>query len=641
MTAAPISERRGEGTSSGSGTAGAPRAGVEVNRLDRAALLLGSRGRRRSLRELLPLLRATLRLVWVAGRRDALVTLAIQLFASLAVVVQVVLIKAVLDGVLLIEEAGSEATDILLPVVLLAVLSAVTSVAATITALRQRILSELVSREVWRRLLDVTAEIQLTTFEDPDFYDQVQRVRLSAAARTLSLSYGLVALVSGVLGAAAAVVAVAALAPPILPLVLLSGIPLLLASLRTGRLEFGFSLWQSPRYRQMSYLQNLLTGRDEAKEVRAFALAAALRKRWEQVSTIYIDALRAHARRRARVSLLGHGTAGLLTGATLVLVVVLVDGGRIDLASAGAALVAVRLLAGRLSETVTGVGQIFESSLFLDDLDDFLQRRPNPLAVSSRRPDVSDFTEIAADQVSFTYPGSAEPSLHEVSMRIRRGQVVALVGENGSGKTTLAKVLAGLYEPTTGAVRWDGNDVAGLDAAALRRRIAVIFQDFVRYKLSARDNVALGRPEHVDDERVAAASRHAGAATFLERLPEGYDTILSKEFVGGTDLSLGQWQRVALARAFIKDAPFVILDEPSSALDARAEHDLFSRIRTLFAGRTVLLISHRFSTVREADFIYVLRAGEIVECGDHDALMSQQGLYAELFELQARPYVVT
>jgi ATP-binding cassette subfamily B protein len=227
-----------------------------------------------------------------------------------------------------------------------------------------------------------------------------------------------------------------------------------------------------------------------------------------------------------------------------------------------------------------------------------------------------------------------------VSLAIRAGEIVALVGENGSGKTTLAKLLAGLYRPAQGVIRWDGLDLSTIDPDELRRSIAVIFQDFIRYHLPARENIGLGRVDGIDDlGAIRDAARHAGADTFIESLTRGYDTMLGPEFIGGTDLSIGQWQRMALARAFVRDAPFVILDEPTAALDPRAEHDLFERIRTLLSDRTVLLISHRFSSVRSADRIYVLRHGQVVEHGRHEELMALDGLYAELFTLQAKQYV--
>jgi ATP-binding cassette, subfamily B, bacterial len=238
--------------------------------------------------------------------------------------------------------------------------------------------------------------------------------------------------------------------------------------------------------------------------------------------------------------------------------------------------------------------------------------------------------------------------LREVCLDLRAGEEVALVGENGSGKTTLAKLLAGLYRPDSGTICWDDTDISTVDPDSLRTRIAVIFQDFERFHLTAAENIGLGRVEAIDDPAgIRGAAEQAGADAFIQRLPDGYDTMLGPEFtralVGpkdrGTDLSVGQWQRMALARAFYRRTPMVILDEPTAALDPRAEAELFDRIRSLLTGRSVLFISHRFSSVRSADRIYVLDAGRVVESGSHQELMATEGLYAELFTLQAAAYL--
>lgn len=225
-------------------------------------------------------------------------------------------------------------------------------------------------------------------------------------------------------------------------------------------------------------------------------------------------------------------------------------------------------------------------------------------------------------------------------MKIDRGEIVALVGENGSGKSTLAKLVAGLYEPSTGQIRWDGMPVTPATSSTVRASTAVIFQDFVRYAVDARSNIAFGRPDvEVDQAEVERAAEASGAAAAIDSLPDGYDTTLTRLFDGGQDLSGGQWQRVAIARAFYKDSPLVILDEPSAALDPRAEYDLFASLRETLRGRSALVISHRFSTVRNADRIYVLDQGRVIESGSHDELMRQSGVYAELFRLQASTYL--
>lgn len=611
----------------------------DVNRLDYLELAVASKQRRKSVREFPRLLATAARLLWTSGRRVALTTFAVQGVSAVAIAVQVILVKIVLDRILASNRASGSLRDALLPTVGLVLVNSLTSVAAIVGGLQQRLMAELVDRQVQRQVLDVTQAVDLSDFEDPDFYDQARRVEVSATTRTLQVTQAMIAVVTGGIGMAAGVIAILALAPVLLPLLLLSGIPLFVVARRGGRLEFAFAVKQTMAQRQRYYLTRVLTGRDQAKEVRAFALGELLRNRWDRSLANYLSDLTLHLRRRTKLALLGNLLSGVLTAAALAVAFSLVASGQLSLSTAGAALFAVRLLAGRVSSVVTGVGAIYECALFLEDLQSFLARRPAAIASRSTLPAPEVFEEIRLDDVTYTYPQANRPSLRHVDVTLRRGQVIALVGENGSGKTTLAKLLAALYEPDEGAIRWDGRDVRSFDPDSLRRRIAVIFQDFVRYQLSAHDNIGLGYGEGVSDEQVRAAAENSGAARLLERLPAAYETLLSKEYAGGVDLSLGQWQRVALARAFIRDAPLVILDEPSASLDARAEHELFQKVRTLLVGRTVLLISHRFSTVLTADHIYVLKEGQVVEQGSHAELLAAAGLYAELFTLQASAYL--
>ncbi|MGY1812843.1 ABC transporter ATP-binding protein [Blastococcus sp. SYSU D00820] len=582
---------------------------------------------------------AAVRLVWAASPLRCAVTFGVQAMASLSLLVQVLLVDQVLSILTEAPGTGRRIGDALLPVAMLTVVSTATTVGLAAANLQNRVLGDLVNREVWRKILDVSFGVDLATYEDPEFHDQAARVQASAGPQTEAVAYGVVLLVGDVLGIIAGAVGLFAVAPLLAPLLLLSGVPLIVVSQVVGRREFAFALRQSEPTRRRHYLEAVLVQRELAKEVRAFALQSRLRARWEQYYDAYLRDTREHVNRRLRMLLAGHLMAALLSGAALVLAVVLVARGSLSVAAAGAALVALRLLGSRVSGATQNVGTIFEASLFLRELAGFYARRPEAgrRAGLARAPE--EFEEIRATRISFTYPRAPQPALRGVSITLRRGEVVALVGENGSGKSTLAKLLADLYEPDEGIITWDDVDLRSLDPESVRRRMAIIFQDFARLRLSARDNIALGALDgEADEPAVRRAATQADADDFLAALPHGYDTVLSKEFSGGTDLSLGQWQRVALARAFVRDAPLLILDEPSASLDPRAEYELFERIRTLFADRTVLLVSHRFSTVRQADRIYVLSQGQVLEEGNHEHLMAAQGVYAELFDLQARAY---
>jgi ATP-binding cassette subfamily B protein len=362
----------------------------------------------------------------------------------------------------------------------------------------------------------------------------------------------------------------------------------------------------------------------------------------QRLNILYADYLRdlaQHLLHRSKLGAVGSLGSAILLALTLILLVWLISTGRLSIADAAAALVGIRLLAGQVHQGFTGVQTIFESGPFIDDLDGFLTLAPAAEGGSRQIGPPTEFHRIRADAVTFSYPGRSQLALQAANIEINRGEVVALVGENGSGKTTLAKVIAGLYEPGSGAVRWDGTDVRTFRPELYRERVAIIFQDFVRYALSAEENIAIARPnDEIDHAAVREAAKIADADSFLSALPAGYQTPLSRRFAGGHELSGGQWQKVAIARAFYRRAPLVIIDEPTASLDARAEYELFSSLHEVLRGRSALIISHRFSTVRTADRIYVLDRGRVIEQGSHDELMAVGGQYAELFHLQASAY---
>jgi ATP-binding cassette subfamily B protein len=494
---------------------------------------------------------------------------------------------------------------------------------------------------MWQRVLQVATRVDLRKFESPRFYDRLQRVQASALTRPYQITYGLVATIGALAASIGLVIAIVLVSPALLPLLLIGGVPVLITSRRQSQLEFDFLGRQTQSMRLRTYLTWVQTGRDEAKEVRAFSLARNFGKRLDILYADYLRDLAQHLWKRSKLGAIGSLGSAALLALTLILLVWLISTGRLSVAEAAAALVAIRLLAGQVNNGFSGVQAIFESGMFIDDLDGFLTLAPAAEGGSRTIAPPVEFQRIRADAVTFTYPGRSQLALQDANIEINRGEVVALVGENGSGKTTLAKVIAGLYEPGSGAVRWDGIDVRTFRPELFRERVAIIFQDFVRYALSAEENIAIARPDdEIDHAAIREAAKIADADAFLSALPAGYQTPLSRRFSGGQELSGGQWQKVALARAFYRRAPLVVIDEPTASLDARAEYELFSSLHEVLRGRTALIISHRFSTVRAADRIYVLDHGRVIEQGSHDELVALGGQYAELFHLQASAYSV-
>lgn len=581
-----------------------------------------------------------IRMTFTADRRGFVTAGVLQLIGALAptglVVVGQRLIQTISDA----PSGRPKLGDLVVPVILLAAVTAVTLVTTSVQALQQRYLGERVASYMWDRVIEVSTRVRLEAFETPRFFDRLERLKEVAFVEPVTVTNGVFGLIGSVVGAVGLLVVLFVI-DPVLPLLLVAaGVPSVLLSRVVARLEFSFAEVVTPIFRAREYLRETLTGRAEAKEIRVFGADRALRARHDGRVRDYQRTMLRHVHRRQRYALGDVVLTAIVLAFTLGYVVYLVSHGTLSLAQAAAAILAVRFASTSLSALFTAVGDLFESAVFLDDLDGFINDHPDLEPLRTPDADLPALTgAVELTKVSFGYPGGRGDVLHDIDLRIGAHEIVALVGENGSGKTTLAKLVAGLYRPRSGTMRWDGVDLSATPAAAVREHVSAIFQDFVKYELSAQDNVGLGDPDRAGDEAAARrAAQQADATGFLDALPLGMATILSKEYEDGQDLSQGQWQRVALARALRKDSSLVILDEPTASLDPRAEAQLYGDIRRTLNGRAALLISHRFSSVRLADRIYVLRDGRIVEVGTHESLIAARGLYAELFRIQAEAY---
>ena len=588
------------------------------------------------------LVRSVVRDVHRAGGRVFVASVVLSVAGVVLTVAQVVASSWVLDA-LVADPGGAGLGSVGVPLAVLAGLTVLGLVAGSLSTQQERLLGQLVLRDTDRRILDVTTRVPLESYETPAFLTLLTRIEHNAAAQPLAMVHGLIALVTGGAAALGLGLVLASVDPTLLPLLALTAVPVVVVNRFGGRHEFAFAERHAGDLRERLHLADVLKQRETAKEVRAFAVAPVVRRRWDRCYDSYIAGVRRLVATRTRLAVAGALVTGALLLCTLLFLVWRVRTGAIGFGQAAAAVVAMRLLASKLLTLAGGASNLFEARLFVLDLHRFLALAPPDEPADGPPPAVGMFARLEVRDVGYRYPDSERVALDGVSLEIRRGEIVALVGENGSGKTTLSKILAGLMDPTEGVVTWDGRPIAGPTARGVRPHVSLIFQDFARFQLSARDNIAVGRGIDVaadpDGTALDDAARRAGVADVIRGLPHGYDTVLSSLVPGGTDLSIGQWQRVALARAVYRDAGFVVLDEPTSAMDPEAERALFASLREVLHDRTVLLISHRFSTVRDADRIYVLADGRVVECGDHDELMARGGRYATMFMAQASGYL--
>ena len=636
MTGTPVSDHDGAAPSP---TGEEPASSVTLFELSRPV------NRRSQLRRTPGLALDALRMVWAASPRHLMISTGLQLVAGVGIAVQLLVARQIMEELLAVSQ-GASASSLYAPFGLFVAVMAILGLVNAFAAHEQRLLVELVGRYAFGRIIGVASAVDYRFFETSRFYDQLQRARTSGQFRGIDMVNSVNALISALLTTIGIAAVLFFLEPLLLFFVLLAAVPGLLAAIHNSRESYAFEYAMTPESRERAYVVDLLTERDAAKEVRLFDLGSYLRRRYDDLTEQRLRQLRIFLRGRLKVTVLASFAGAAGTALALGALVVLLADGRIDVATALTAGVAMQQLGGRLPIITGSISKLIESGMFIDDYQTFLELA-SPVesgqvtqGTSGTRRPANSSVHVGVENVSFTYRGAPRPALENVSLEIRPGEIVALVGENGSGKTTLVKLICQLYRPESGRILWNEVDVVDLPAASIRSEITVLFQDFIRYHLSALDNIVFGRvnrpPEVV---AAAAAARQAGAEEFISSLPEGYRTRLGLQFHGGHELSAGQWQRLALARAFFRGGSLLVLDEPTASLDPRAERDLFAQMRQLSEGRSVLLISHRFSSVRSADRIYVLQRGRIEEQGSHSELVTLGGLYADLFNLQAAAYL--
>ncbi len=584
--------------------------------------------------------RRALDLVWTTSRPLTITLALLTLVGGILPAVIAYIGQLIVDGVVTATQAANPDTRGVLLLVGLEAL-VVIAVAATQRGISasQSLLRGLLGQRVNVMILEKAMTLELAHFEDSEFYDKLTQARREASSRPLSLVNRTFGLVQNAISLTSYSVLLFAFSPWAVAILIAAGLPSFFAEAKFSGDAFRLFRWRSPDTRMQMYLETVIAREDGVKEVKLFQLGPRLLQRYRDIfNRLFVEDRKLTIRRDTWGFLLGLVSITALYAAYGWIVVTTIMG-TITLGAMTMYLVLFRQGQSAVAAILSSVSGMYEDNLYLSNLYEYLEQ-PVPTrhgdAVHGPEPERG----LEFENVSFAYAGAKENALSNISLQIRPGESLALVGENGSGKTTLIKLLTRLYDPTEGRILLDGRDLQEWDVEALRRRVGVIFQDFGRYQFSVGENIGAGDVRHIDDkDRWQKAATTGLAAPFIEEMPDSYETQLGRWFKGGRELSGGQWQKIALSRAFMRsDADILVLDEPTAAMDASSEAEVFEHFRTASSSKMTILISHRFSTVRAAAQIIVIHQGKILERGTHESLLAEDGQYAHLFNLQARGY---
>jgi ATP-binding cassette, subfamily B, bacterial len=590
-------------------------------------------------------------MVWSTSRTMTIIMALISIVSGFLPAVSVRITRGIIDSVLAILIGRSHGQSpglgsIWFFVIALLVINMAQSLLSTLSNIAQQLLQERVANRVQLMVLDKANTLDLAFFEDSEFYDKLRNASDESVYKPIQIISQLFDFIKTTVTLFSMLFLLLSLAWWLAVIALLMPIPAFLSSSRYGWRNYQKMRRESPERRRMLYLFRLMTFDTYNKEIKLFNLGHFFIKQYEELAEEFY-----HDNKKIVIGryLAGFGWGSLSTlanSAIYIYVAFQAVAGAITIGSLTMYTQAAMQVGSSFQGVLADLSGIYENNLFVDTLYEFLEYQPRILAPEVPSPLQFNPEEKGLDiefrNVSFTYPGKdpeTEAALKEVSFSIKAGEAIALVGRNGAGKTTLVKLLTRLYDPDAGEILIGGHNIREYDISSLRQAVGVIFQDYVTYYMTAHENVGIGRVDDIKNlEMVEVAAGKSGASEVIGKLPGGYQTMLGRWFKDGYQLSGGEWQKVALARAFMRDAPILILDEPTSALDAQAEYDIFTKFRLLTQGKTAIFISHRFSTVRLADRIFVVEHGILKESGSHDELMELQGRYAELFNLQAMAY---